>query len=73
MNLKHIPEMPRKVIINVLLRPCGIAVYGKFYWYHFRLLSGLQIVKIGSMIYPLYFASVKIRKIVYIAVFLELT
>ena len=42
--IEHISEMSNKVSINLYLRPCSIAIYGKFYLhclYHFRLFSGL--------------------------------
>ena len=63
--MEHTSEMSRNVSINLYLRPCSIAIYGKFYLYclyHLRLFSGLQIVKILSVIYVLHFGSVKIHK-----------
>ena len=42
--IEHTSEMSRNVSINLYLRPCSIAIYGKFYLYclyHLRLFSGL--------------------------------
>ena len=58
--------MSRSLSINLYLRPSSIAIYGKFYLcclYTFRLFSGLRIVQILSINYPLRFVSVKIQKI----------
>ena len=63
--MAHTLEMSRNVSINLYLRPCGIAIYGKFYLYclyHLRLFSGLQIVDILSLNYVLHFGRVKIHK-----------
>ena len=63
--MEHTSEMSRNVSINLYLRPCSIAIYGKFYLYclyHLRLFSGLQIVTILSVYYVSQFRSVKIHK-----------
>ena len=60
---KHISDMFRSLSINFYLRPCSIAIYGKFYLYclyHFRLISGLLIV--WFIKYALSFESAKIHK-----------
>ena len=47
------------------MKPCSIAIYGKFclhFFYQLRLFSGLQIVKILSVNYLLHFGNVKIHK-----------
>ena len=57
--------MPSNVSIRLYLRPCGIAIYAKFYLHclnHLRLFSGLKIVKILSINYVIHFGSVKIHK-----------
>ena len=76
--IEHISEISSNVRNNLYLRPCNIAIYGKFYLYclftistMFVLFSGLQIVKIQSINYALYFGSVKIHKCLYWSVFME--
>ena len=62
---EHISEISSNGSINIFLRPCSIAIYGKFYLYclyHFRLFSSLQIVKVWSINYALHFGSVRIHK-----------
>ena len=63
--IEHTSEISSNVSINLYLRPCSIAVYGKFYLcclYHLRLFSGLLMVKICSVNYILYFWRDKIHK-----------
>ena len=46
--IEHILQMSRNVSINLYLKFCSIAIYGKFYLYclcHLRDFSGLWIVK----------------------------
>ena len=65
--------MSRSFSIDLCLKPCSIAIYGKFYLYrlwYFRPFSGLQIWSIKN---ALHFSSVKIHKIVCIRVYLVLT
>ena len=65
--------MSRSFSIDLCLKPCSIAIYGKFYLYrlwYFRPFSGLQIWSIKN---ALHFGSVKIHKIVCIRVYLVLT
>ena len=63
-TIEHTSEMSRNVRINLNLRPCSIAIYGKFYLYCFTIsnFSGLQIVKSWSGNYVVHFGSVKIHK-----------
>ena len=55
--IEHASEMSHNVSINLFLRPCSIAIYGKFYlycFYHLRLFRSVN--------YLLLFGSVKIHK-----------
>ena len=57
--------MSKSLSINLYLRPCSTAIYGKFYLcclYHCRLFSGLEIGEIWSINYALHFGCVKIHK-----------
>ena len=48
--VEHTPEMSSNVTINLYLRTCSIAIYGKFYLYclcHLRLFSGCKLGKSG--------------------------
>ena len=76
--------MCRTLSINLDLRPCSIAIHGKFYYkfkvYYkvlllvpFQNFSSLQIVQIWSINYELHFESVMITNIVYMRVYLALT
>ena len=43
--MEHTSEMSRNISINLYLRPCGIAIYGKFYLYclyHLRLFCSVN-------------------------------
>ena len=61
--VEHTSEMYSNLSINLCLRPCSIAIYGKFYLYflyHLRQFSDLSILKIWSVNYVLHFESFKI-------------
>ena len=61
--------MSRSLSINLYLRPCSIAIYGKFYLYRLCLFRRF----FWSINCELHFGSVKVHKIVYIGVYLVLT
>ena len=62
--MKHISKMSRNVSINLYLRPCSIAIYGKFYLYclHYLRLFWSVNCETLSVYYVLHFGSVKIHK-----------
>ena len=71
---KHISDMSRSLSINFYLRPCSIAIYGKFCLYclyHFGLISGLLIVWFIN--YALSLKVSRYTNVVYIGVYLVLT
>ena len=62
--MEHTLEMPRNVSINLYLRPCRIAIYGKFYLYYLYHLRLFWSVTCENVVcnYVLHFGSVTIHR-----------
>ena len=61
--MEHTSEMSRNISINLYLRPCGIAIYGKFYsycLYHLRLFCSVNCENLVCKL-CITFGSVKIH------------